>query len=88
MSRSQPCQRLRSMLGKAVSSSTPSDFHSSSHIGHRGSRPLMNRHVPAGLPCGCPYSAVGMQSAFAWAMGLPRRSMSAARMLAFSRPID
>ena len=30
------------MLGSAVSSSTPKDFHPNSHIGQRGSRPLMN----------------------------------------------
>jgi hypothetical protein len=43
-----------SMLGSAVSSSTPNDFQPSPHIGHLGSRPLMNRHAAAGPAMGCP----------------------------------
>jgi hypothetical protein len=36
------------MLGSAVSSSTPKDFHPNSHIGYWGSRALMNRHALLG----------------------------------------
>src|SRR5918998_4112846 len=41
-SRTQGNQRSLPMLGSAVSSSTPSDCHPSSHMGQSGSRPLMN----------------------------------------------
>src|SRR5688572_18809805 len=76
------------MLGSAVSSSTPRDFQSSSHMGLLGSCPLMRRHAPAGRTMGCPYIAVGMQSAFDSAIGLPRRSTRASRMLAFLMPAE
>src|SRR4051812_918643 len=77
------------MLGSAVSSSTPRDFQSSSHIGVLGSRPLMNCHVfVPGPTMGCPYMAVGMQRALDSAIGLPRRSTSASWMLAFLMPAD
>ena len=48
----------------------------------------MNRHAPAGLPCGCPYPAVGMQSALDSAIGLPSSPTSASWMLAFLMPAD
>src|SRR6476659_5358676 len=76
------------MLGSAVSSSTPSDFHPSSHIGHLGSCPLMNRHAAPGPAMGCPYDAVGMQRASHSAIGLPRRSTSASWMLGFLIPAE
>src|SRR4051795_10361909 len=77
------------MLGSAVNSSTPIDFHSSSHMGQRGSRPLMNSHAfTPGPTHGCPYIAVGMQRALALLIGLPRRSTSALWMLGFLTPAD
>src|ERR1700712_1637583 len=75
------------MLGSAVSSSTPRDFHPSSHIGVED-WPVMKRQAPAGLPWGCPYPAVGMHSAFASAIGLPSRSTNALRMLGFLMPAE
>ena len=75
------------MLGSAVSSSTPTDFHPSSHIG-QPDLPLMNRHAPPGVPIGWPYSAVGMHRALESAMGLPRRPTSASWMLAFLTPAE
>ena len=88
VSRTQGTQRSSSMLGSAVSSSTPRDFQPSSHMGHRGSRPLMNRHARAGTDLGCPYTAVGMQRALDSAIGLPRRSTSASWMLGFLMPAE
>src|SRR5215469_2448496 len=41
VSRTQGTHFSLSMLGSAVSSSTPNDFHPSSHMGVLGSRPLM-----------------------------------------------
>src|SRR3954467_15500299 len=76
------------MLGSAVSSSTPIDFHPSSTIGVLGSFPLMNRHAAAGPAMGCPYDAVEMQSALDSAIGLPRSSRSALWMLGFLIPAD
>jgi hypothetical protein len=76
-----------SMLGSAVSSSTPKDFQPSSHMGVRSSRPVMNRHAwpaPPGRAC----VAVGMQRALDSAIGLPNRSTKASRMLAFLMPAD
>ncbi len=76
------------MLGSAVSSNTPTDFHPSSHIGS-ADRPLMNSHALSPGPTrGCPYIAVGMQRALDSAIGLPSRSTSASRMLAFLMPAD
>jgi hypothetical protein len=86
-SRTQGTQRSSPMLGSAVSSSTPKDFHPSSHMGVEA-RPQMKRHAPPGLPCGCPYPAVGMHRALESAIGLPRRSTSALRMLAFLIPAE
>src|SRR6476659_5413326 len=77
------------MLGSAVSSSTPRDFHPSSHIGQLGSRPLMNcQAFSPGPTQGCPYIAVGMQRALDSPIGLPSRSISASWMLAFLMPAD
>src|SRR6266540_6851131 len=76
-----------SMLGSAVSSSTPKDFQPNSHMGVLASRPLMNRHAwPA--PSGLAYIAVGMQRASDSAIGLPRRSTSASWMLVFLMPAE
>src|SRR5437899_8382291 len=77
-----------SMLGSAVTSSTPKDFQPNSHMGVLASRPLMNRHAAPGPAMGCPYAAVGMQRALDSAIGLPRRSTSALWMLAFLMPAD
>src|SRR6266567_3844727 len=76
------------MLGSAVSSSTPNDFQPSSHMGQRGSRPLMNRHAAPGPAMGCPYDAVGMQRALDSPIGLPRRPTSASWMLVFLMPAE
>src|ERR671919_2591436 len=76
---------VSSMLGNAVSSSTPKDFQPSSHMGVLASCPLMNRQAcpaPPGMPC----VAVGMHRALDSAIGLPRSSTSALRMLAFLMP--
>jgi hypothetical protein len=77
-----------SMLGSAVSSSTPNDLQPSSRIGVRGSCPLMNRHAAAGPAIGCPYDAVGMHRASHSAIGLTRRSTSASWMLGFLMPAE
>jgi len=88
VSRTKGTQRSSSMLGSAVSSSTPRDFQPSSHIGS-ADPPVMNRHAPAPGPAmGCPYIAVGMQSALDSTIGLPSKSTSALRMLAFLMPAD
>src|SRR4029077_3684193 len=75
------------MLGSAVSSSTPTDFQPNSHIGVLGSRPAMNRHAWK-APSRLAYAAVGMQRALDSAIGLPRRSTSAARMLGVLKPAE
>ena len=65
------------MLGRAVSSSTPTDFQPKSTIGW-SELPLMNRQGSApGPTMGCPYSAVGMHRALEPAIGLPSRSANA-----------
>src|SRR5262245_2796161 len=76
------------MLGSAVSSSTPSDFQPNSHMGQRGSCPLMNRQALTGPARGCAYDAVGMQSALDSAIGLPMRSTSAPWILGFLIPAE
>src|SRR6478752_6096543 len=76
-----------SMLGSAVSSSTPNDFQPSSHMGV-AARPVMNRQAPPGPAIGCPYDAVGMQSALDSAIGLPSMSTSVSWMLAFLMPAE
>src|SRR6266852_7683015 len=80
-------QRSLSMLGSAVSSSTPNDFQPNSHMGVLGSRPLMNRHAWK-APSGRAYTAVGMQRALDSAIGLPSRSTSALWMLVFLMPAE
>src|SRR5215469_8410981 len=77
------------MLGSAVSSSTPTDFHPSSHMGFSGSRPLMKFHARVPGPTqGCPYIAVGMHRAVESAIGLPSSSTSALWMLVFLMPAE
>src|SRR5207253_1364073 len=80
-------QRSLSMLGSAVSSSTPNDCQPNSHIGVLGSRPLMNRHAWK-APSGLAYAAVGMQRALDSAIGLPSRPTSASWMLVFLMPAE
>src|SRR5262245_17997397 len=80
-------QSSSSMLGSAVSSSTPRDFQPSSHMGQIGSRPLMNRHARTG-PLGMAYDAVGIHRALASAIGLPSRSTSESWMLVFLMPAE
>src|SRR2546428_10835944 len=75
-----------SMLGSAVSSSTPNDFQPNSHMGVLGSCPLMNLHASSGCPRA--YVAVGMQRALDSAIGLPSKSTSASWMLVFLIPAD
>src|SRR5262245_59087935 len=76
------------MLGSAVNSSTPTDFQPRSTM-LRSEFPLMNRQGPLpGPTMGCPYCAVGMHRALESAIGLPRRSINALRMLAFLTPAD
>src|SRR5690349_10992293 len=74
------------MLGSAVSSSTPNDFQPSSHMGDRGSCPLMMFQASRGPVIRCAYDAVGMHRALHSAIGLPRRSTSALWMLVFLMP--
>src|SRR5262245_54119305 len=81
-------QRSSSMLGSAVSSSTPTDFQPRSTMG-LSEFPLMNCQALApGPTMGCPYAAVGMHRAVESAVGLPRRSTNAWWMLAFLTPAD
>jgi hypothetical protein len=76
------------MLGRAVSSSTPTDFQPRSTIGF-SDLPLMNRQGPTpGPTMGCAYAAVGMHSALESAIGLPSRPTKASRMLTFLTPPD
>ena len=58
VSRTRGTQRSSSMLGSAVSSSTPKDFQPSSHMGS-ADRPLMNCHAPAGPTWGARTSRWG-----------------------------
>src|SRR5689334_14913842 len=76
------------MLGRAVSSMTPTDFQPSSTIG-LVDVPLMNCHVLSpGPTLGWPYIAVGMHSALDSSMGFPRSFTSASRMLGLVTPPD
>src|SRR4029450_4564224 len=76
------------MLGRAVSSSTPTDFQPRSTIGF-SDVPLMNLQGPTpGPTMGWAYCAVGMHSGVESAIGLPRRSTKALRMLTFLTPAD
>src|ERR1044072_2611014 len=84
-SRTQETPLAFSMLGSAVSSSPPTDFHPSPVMG-RGDRPLMNRHGPPGSASGAPYPAVGMHRALDSAIGLPRRSTNASWVRAVFAP--
>src|SRR5512145_3342426 len=88
VSRTQETQRSASILGRAVSSSIPTDFQPSSTMGVLGSCPLMNFQAWTGLTMGCPYDAVGMQRALDSAMGLPSKLTNALRMLVFLMPAD
>ena len=77
-----------SMLGSAVSSSTPIDFQPRSTMGF-SALPLMNCHARSPGPTeGCPYIAVGMHRALQSAIGLPSSSTSAPRILALVTPPD
>src|SRR3954467_14374113 len=62
-SRTHGTQRSLSILGRAVSSNSPTDFQPSSTMGC-AELPLMKRHGPPGLPVGLPYPAVGIHRAF------------------------
>src|SRR6266702_676400 len=74
------------MLGSAVSSSTPNDFHPTSHKGVV-STPRRNRQAWAAPP-GMAYIPVGMTRALDSAIGLPRDSTSALRMLSLLMPAE
>src|SRR5512132_3056851 len=76
------------MLGSAGSSSTPKDFQPSSHMGQRGSCPLMKFHALPGPATGCAYDAVGLQRASDAGIGVANRSTSASWMLVFLMPAD
>src|SRR5262245_23514117 len=87
-SRTLGTQCSSSMLGSAVSSSAPTDFHPSSTMGS-ADRPLMNSHPRTpGPTLGCPHIAVGMHRAVQSAIGFSSRSSSALWMLAFLTPAD
>src|SRR5262245_559319 len=88
VSRTAGTQRSSSRLGRAVSSRTPTDFQPRPTVGVPVSCPLMQSHAWRGPAIGCPYSAVGMHRAVDSAIGLPSRSTSASRMLAFLMPAD
>ena len=74
------------MVGSAVSSRTPSDFHSSDVIPPHGGAPLTKPRTEAGPHIGCPHCAVGMQRAAQSAIGFPRSCTSASWMLGFVTP--
>jgi hypothetical protein len=74
------------MLGNAVSSRTPSDFHSMEVMPPQGGTPLMKPRTETGPQIGWPHCAVGMQRAVESAIGLPSSSTSASRMLGFVTP--
>src|SRR5215469_13212498 len=75
-----------SMLGSAVSSSTPNDFQPNSHKGLFAD-PLISFHAMPPPP-GMAYAAVGMQRALDSAIGLPSRSTSAPWMLVLLMPAE
>src|SRR5690348_8768406 len=76
------------MLGRAVSSSTPTDLQPSSTMGLL-EWPLMNCHgITPGPTFGCPYCAVGMHSASESSIGLPSIATKALRMAGFVTPPD
>src|SRR6478735_3585933 len=74
------------MVGRAVSSRTPTDFHPSEVMASPGSPPLTKRRTDPGPHMGCPHCAVGMQSAADSEIGLPNMPTSASRMLVFLTP--
>lgn len=76
------------MLGRAVSSITPTEPQPSSTIGVSLSLPKTNLYMPLGLTIGWPYIAVGMASALDSLIGFPNRSSSAVRVPAFVMPAD
>src|SRR5690242_10994743 len=81
-------QRSASMLGRAVSSSTPTDFQPRSTMGF-SDVPLMNcQALLPGPTMGCPYIAVGMHRARDSAIGLRSIPTSAAWMLGFVTPLS
>lgn len=76
------------MLGSAVSSSTPTDFHPRSTMGF-SEFPLMNcQALTPGPTQGCPYIAVGMHKALDSAIGLSNMSTNASCMLLLLMPAD
>src|SRR5882672_10686950 len=74
------------MLGRAVSSSSPSDFQPNSQKGSPNDPQITFRAIPA--PPAMAYIAVGTKRALASAIGLPRRSTNALRMLVLLMPAD
>src|ERR1700733_7982513 len=76
-----------SMLGSAVSSSTPNDFQPNSHKGLLAF-PEISRHAMSAPTPGQAYAAVGMQRALDSAIGLPSRSTSALWMLVLLMPAE
>src|SRR4029078_1184568 len=76
------------MLGRAVSSINPTDFHPSSVMGC-SERPATNSHTYSPGPAwGWPYIAVGMHSAVHSSMGWPSISSSASWMVGFLTPAE
>jgi len=57
-------------------------------MGVLGSCPAMKFHANSAPPSSKAYVAVGMQRALDSAIGLPRRSTRASRMLAFLMPAE
>src|SRR3954469_2410988 len=76
------------MVGSAVSSRTPSDFHGNAVMPPQGGKPLMKPRTDTGPHTGWPHCAVGMQRALQSAIGLPSRSTSASLMLGLVTPPD
>ena len=82
----QPELREVHLVGARQAHRTPVDLQPRSTIGF-WDRPLMNSHARTPGPFhGCPYIAVGMQSAVASSIGLPSIATSASRMLALVTP--
>ena len=76
------------MLGSAVSSNNPTDFHPNWVI-CESSLPLTNSHgFTPGPTGGWPYCAVGMHSAVHSSIGLPSIRSSAAWMLRLLTPAE
>jgi len=79
-------QSSRLMLGRAVSSSKPSDFHPNSQKGSPNDPQITFRDIAA--PLRMAYIAVGIKSALASAIGLPSMLTNALRMLVLLMPAD